>query len=208
VAYHPTFNLVPELYAEFQPDIALHIGVASGRTYFAIENTATKGYFQYTPDIDNRVFSLEEQELAWADQPTTAKTDIDLESVLEEWQQRTVDTKWPPGIGSSLLTAQGAPLANSHVNVTLLEKVFEPVAEEVTIQDGVKWTDAVGSYLCGFIYYTGMAEMSRNGKNQKRDVAFMHVPDLPTDEAVGVGVDVTVELIQSLVKTWREQGAA
>jgi pyrrolidone-carboxylate peptidase len=208
VAYHPVYKLVPELYADFQPDLALHIGVASGRSYFAIENTATRGFFQNIPDVDNKVFSVEEQEQAWSDQPTTAKTDINLESVIGEWQERTAGTNWPPGVGS-LMDAKGmVSMENRTVELKLFEKVFEPAEEEVTVQDGVKWTDAVGNYLCGFIYYTGMAEMSKNGKNKRRDVAFMHVPDLETEEALGVGVDVTVKLIQSLVKTWREQRGA
>lgn len=183
------------------------MGVFAGLPYFAIENTASKGEFQYAPDIDGKVFTVQEQERAWSDQPTTAKTDIDLASVIAEWQTRTAGTKWPPGVGS-LMDARGNSMANRTVEVKMFEKVLEPLEEELSVQDGVKWTDHVGYYLCGFIYYTGMAEMKKNGKNKRRDTAFMHVPSLDTEESLAVGVDVTVELIQSLVKAWREQRGA
>ena len=40
VAYHPVMDVVPQLHAQV-PDIALHIGVAAGRSYFAVEATST-----------------------------------------------------------------------------------------------------------------------------------------------------------------------
>jgi len=81
-------------------------------------------------------------------------------------------------------------------------KFLEDVME---IQRGVEWSDAVGTYLCGFIYYADLVEMGKNGKNKKRDVSFMHVPYLRSEEELQIGVDVAKELVQSLVKTWRAQ---
>lgn len=71
--------------------------------------------------------------------------------------------------------------------------------------DEVRWSDAVGSYLCAFIYYADLVEMWRNGKAKRRDVSFMHVPMLESEEELSVGVEVTVELVQALVASWREQ---
>ena len=67
----------------------------------------------------------------------------------------------------------------------------------------VRWSDAVGSYLCGFIYYASLVEMAKYKGATGRDVVFLHVPSLNSDAQVQAGVDVTVALIQSLVETWR-----
>jgi pyroglutamyl-peptidase len=71
----------------------------------------------------------------------------------------------------------------------------------------VRWSDAVGTYLCAFIYYASMVEMSRETPAGRRDTAFMHVPMLTGEEELQMGVDITVELVQSLVDTWRAQRA-
>jgi pyrrolidone-carboxylate peptidase len=193
VAYHPVIDLVPDLIADYQPDIALHIGVAEGRTYFAVEQTSQKRGYEWGTDVDGEVFTVEEQDALWGDQPATLSTDLDLETIVDVWQNRTADFSWPD------LGQKRAARAGSTVEVKMVEDVMNV--------DDVEWSDAVGTYLCGFIYYTSMVESSRNGKNQARDVAFMHVPMLDTDEEIELGVNVTIELIQSLVQTWREDQA-
>lgn len=186
-------DIVEKLVVEHQPDLTLHMGVAEGRTYFAVEQTSNKyGYGLY--DVDGREFTTEESDTVFAGQPDILSTEIDLQSVVGDWEKRTSDIVWPPELSAN---SDMSVLGNSTVEVKLLEDVMET-------QD-VRWSDDVGYYLCGFIYYTGMVEMGKNGKNKKRDVAFMHVPMLDTEELLNVGVDVTVELLQSLVQTWRAQ---
>ena len=65
----------------------------------------------------------------------------------------------------------------------------------------------MGSYLCGFIYYASLVEIARYKGETSRDVAFMHVPSLTSDEQIQTGVDVTVALVHSLVDTWRAKKA-
>jgi pyrrolidone-carboxylate peptidase len=173
------------------------MGVAEGRKYFAVEQTSQKYGYNWSIDVDGKSFTTEESDKYFAGQPTTLSTDLALTTVVSEWQQRTADVKWPPGLETA---DESGFAANSAVEVKLLEDVMDT-------QD-VRWSDSVGTYLCGFIYYTGMAEMGKNGKNKLRDVAFMHVPSLPTEEHLAVGVDVAIELVQSLVQTWRSQRGA
>ena len=52
-----------------------------------------------------------------------------------------------------------------------------------------------------------MVEMSRSSVAKQRDTAFMHVPLLQEEEELQLGVDVTIELVQSLVASWRAQRA-
>ncbi|KAH7120891.1 hypothetical protein B0J11DRAFT_438774 [Dendryphion nanum] len=175
VAYHPVMDLLPSLHAQ-EPDISLHIGVAAGRTYFAVEATSKKTGYEFSRDVDGKVFTKEEQEVAWGSEPTLHSTSLDLHAIVARWQYLT-----------SNITFSSSDFLSSG-----------PVAPE-----DVKWSDAVGSYLCGFIYYASMVEMGKHRGSEGLDVAFMHVPSLDTDEQVQAGVDVTIALVQSLVETWR-----
>ncbi|KAF2876008.1 hypothetical protein BDV95DRAFT_537799 [Massariosphaeria phaeospora] len=177
VAYHPTLNAVSRLYSEVQPDLSLHMGVAEGRTYFAIEQTSRRNVYHIISDVDGQVFTPEENEAVWAGQPELLSTELDLNAVVADWKNRTADFTWP----------------------------FSATSSDVMSVNDVQWSDSVGNYLCGFIYFAGMAEMGSNGKNKKRDVSFMHVPLLKTEEELQLGVDVAIELIQSLVQSWRSQ---
>ena len=109
VAYHPTINLLPDLYARTKPDVALHIGVAEGRKYFAVEAGSERGNFDLIRDIDGRNFTDAEGDAAWGTAATRLNTDIDLDSTITEWQARTADFKWP-----SILTRQADPWPRRH----------------------------------------------------------------------------------------------
>lgn len=192
-------DIVPPLVQQVQPDIALHMGVAAGRTYFAVEQTSQKNQYSFSPDIDGQVFEDYEGEAIWGDQPQKLSTDIDLQAVVADWQKRTSDITWPANLNEFLTNSSLVP--KSRVNVQLLEDVMGVKA------DDVRWSDAVGSYLCAFIYYADMVQMSKVSKDKKRDVAFMHVPLLEGEEELELGVEVASALIQALVATWRAQRA-
>lgn len=195
-------NLLPGLVSEVQPDIALHIGVAEGRKYFAVEQTSQKGVYGRGSDVEGKPFTDAEGEALWADQPKVLGTALDLPAVVSDWQARTANVTWPSSLSArSAVAAPSAP-----VYVALGGGVLEALDDMSGVNaDDVRWSDAVGTYLCAFIYYADMVEMSRNGKAKRRDVSFMHVPLLTTEEELGVGVEVTVELIQALVGSWRAQ---
>lgn len=221
VAYHPTINLLPDLYATTKPDVALHIGVAEGRKYFAVEAGSERGNFDLIRDIDGKNFTDAEGDAAWGNAAARLNTDIDLDSTITKWQTRTADFKWPSILSRqmsvlSALAEQKVDVKGSHaLSEALGEKGEEMSVAAPDPNDEVRWSDAVGFYLCGFIYYAGMvqksvqpaAEASPQARVGKRDTVFMHVPLLLTEEEIGVGVNVTTELVQSLVETWRVQKA-
>ncbi|KAF1979034.1 peptidase C15, pyroglutamyl peptidase I-like protein [Bimuria novae-zelandiae CBS 107.79] len=184
VAYHPVISTVPALIADVHPDIALHIGVVEGRTYFAVEQTSRRNVYGYSwnADIDGEVFTDTEGDAVWGDQPTVLSTELDLEAVVDEWQNRTEGIVWPEGESEGIQGKAGGD-----------------------DDDEVRLSDNVGTYLCAFIYYTSMVEMGK--ERGQRDTAFMHVPLLLGEEEVQFGVEVTVELIQSLVSSWRAERA-
>ncbi|RYP41911.1 hypothetical protein DL767_000648 [Monosporascus sp. MG133] len=210
VAYHPVFDLVPQLYAEDDYDIVLHTGLAAGREYFAVEQSSSQSRlaewgYQNSPDVDGEVFTVAEQEAAWADEPLSLETDLDLIRVVELWQNKTSHIAFPP-LGDDAGTVTTGPWrsarAGGPVEVELRNDFDYSSALEDTATDDVRWSDDVGFYLCGFIYYTGLVERS---KTEARDVVFMHVPYLDTEAQYATGVEVTIELINSLVESWRER---
>ncbi|KAF2439883.1 peptidase C15, pyroglutamyl peptidase I-like protein [Karstenula rhodostoma CBS 690.94] len=209
VAYHPVIDLVPGLIADIQPDISLHIGVAEGRTYFAVEQTSRKNVYGNMRDVEGKPWTNAEGEEYWAGEEEKLGTEIDLSKVVEEWQGRTEGIAWPGGGG----VGRVGKVQGERVEVTLGGDVMDAAVGEVSSSDvdddgDVRWSDNVGTYLCAFIYYTSMVEMSRETQGGRRDTAFMHVPMLTEDAEFQMGVDITVELVQSLVDTWRAQRAA
>jgi pyroglutamyl-peptidase len=205
VAFHPIIDLLPGLIGEVQPDIALHIGVAEGRKYFAVEQTSQKGVYGGGSDFYGERWGDDEEQRLWGDQPVVLSTDLDLPAVVSDWKARTANVTWPPSLSSSSFLSKVA-MPSTPVDVALGGDVLDVLEEQNGLaSDEVRWSDAVGSYLCGFIYYADMVESSRNGKAKRRDVSFMHVPMLQSEEELSVGVEVTVELVQALVGSWREQ---
>jgi pyroglutamyl-peptidase len=183
----------------------LHIGVAEGRKYFAVEQTSGKNRYSWAPDVEGKVFEDAEGAKIWGDQPETLSTNLDLQSVVSDWQARTANITWPSSLSESALRSMMAS-PSSPVGVALGGDVLDVLEEQQSAAaDDVRWSDAVGSYLCAFIYYADMVEMSKHGKAKKRDVSFMHVPLLLSKEELDVGVQVTIELVQALVGTWRKQ---
>ncbi|KAF2469054.1 peptidase C15, pyroglutamyl peptidase I-like protein [Lindgomyces ingoldianus] len=196
VAYHPVINLIPNLIQTHQPDIVLSIGVAPGRSYFAVEQTAHKNGYNRVPDVENKTFTAAENDAVWGSQPPQLSTSLDLEDVVERWQDLTSNIRFPFEIGGDPKAKAKRitkSMAGSFVDVRLGGNVMQ-------VED-VRWSDNVGTYLCGFIYFTDMVEM---GKAGKRNVAFMHVPMLEDEEEITTGVEVTVALVKAIVESWKE----
>ena len=154
-SYHFLFDVVPTLLERHKPDIVLHIGLAVGRDYFAIEEGADRdGYNQY-PDVDRKVFNKTEIKKAWGKSPSRLTTSYDLEVVLEKWHARS-------------------------------KKDFD-----------LRISDDVGSYVCGFVYYTSL---ERRRKGEGSSTVFMHVPPLPEKSDIEKGLRVTLGLIEVLAE--------
>lgn len=127
---------------------------------------------EWSRDIDGKVFTSVEEEQIWGGEPAVLSTQIDLEGVVDKWQNRTAGIVWPSSGRASGATKQGP----AKVDVKLREKVWEVEAGEggMGTRDGgddVRWSDNVGTYLCAFIYYTSMVEMERV-VGKRRDTAF------------------------------------
>jgi pyroglutamyl-peptidase len=199
----------------------LHIGVAEGRKYFAVEAGSRRGNFDFSQDIENRNFTRAEGDAVWGDAPRRLDTDLDLNATVEKWQSRTKELAWPAILTRSMKNMGVEENGKVDVKVShgladfLAEESGENMAAASTDPDKVRWSDDVGTYLCGFIFYAGMVQKSTmvaadsrpSARVGKRDTAFMHVPLLKSEKEIALGVNVTIALVQSLVESWRAQKA-
>jgi pyrrolidone-carboxylate peptidase len=182
VAYNNVVNLVPKLLPPANPlypppDIVLHIGLAAGRNYFAIEQGSHSHGYGKIPDVDGQRFEDAEAEKHFPSSkyPHKLKTSFDTSDVLARWK---------------------ANLGYTSVDGTKIDQG----CSDVRIS-----TDA-GNFLCGFIYYNSLAHYF-NIKKEERPVVFLHVPDLSSSEdKLREGWEATVALIKALVESRRKAG--
>lgn len=182
VAYHHVADLVPKLLPPGnqlypKPDIVLHIGLAAGRKFFALEQGAHGRGFDKIPDVDGERFSDGDAESRFpaAKFPTVLKTSFDTPDVL---------SRWKANLGYACVDG-------------------DPVVESLP---DVRLSPDAGNFLCGFLYYNSLAHCF-SIKEEERPVVFMHVPDLSQSESkLREGWEVTVALIKALVESKRKNG--
>ncbi|EFQ96422.1 hypothetical protein PTT_01262 [Pyrenophora teres f. teres 0-1] len=188
VSYNTVLDLIPTLLPPGNPmypvpDIILHIGLAAGRSYYAIESTARgRGYGQIA-DVDGIRFSDEEAEERFPGNmyPRTLETGFEMGDVLGRWKGFLGGSK------------SGGTKDDGNT-----EKIGAP---------DVRISHDAGNFLCGFIYYNSLAHYFEKGKEGERPVIFLHVPDLSkSEEEMREGWGVTVALIKVLVESRRVAG--
>ena len=182
VSYNHVLNLVPTLLPPNNPmypapDIILHIGLAAGRSYYALEQSANgRGYSQIA-DVDGQRFpdSAAEAHFPSSKYPAKLSTSFNTPDVLARWKANLGYTSI-----DGTTTDEGCP--------------------------DVRISHDAGNFLCGFIYYNSLAHYFGIGQDE-RPVVFMHVPDLSgSEERLREGWEVAVALIKALVESRRKAG--
>lgn len=182
MAYRHVVDLVPKLlpslvYDDTQPEVVLHIGLAAGRNFFAIEQGAHGRGYGEIPDVDGERYydAIAEARFPSAKFPKVLKTSFDTSDVLARWK---ANLGYPSGEG----------------------KRENGDAPDVQISQ-----DA-GNFLCGFIYFNSLAHYF-SIKEDERPVAFLHVPDLSySEEKIKEGREIAIALIKALVESKRKNG--
>jgi pyroglutamyl-peptidase len=182
VTYERVVELVPKLLTPAsplcpQPDIVLHIGLAAGRKFFALEQGSSGQGYDKIPDVDGKRFPNSSMEAKFppSEFPDALNTSFDTSDVVARWKKE---------LGYS--SAEGN-------------------AEIEGLPD-VQLSFDAGNFLCGFIYYNSLAHYF-SIKEDERPVAFMHVPDLSySDEKTQEGQEVAIALIKALVESRRKHG--
>ena len=92
--------------------------------------------------------------------------------------------------------AKSSPRLNSSLD---LEDVLGKWRAQVGNGLDLRTSDDVGSYVCGFVYYTSLEYLWRRGNDLP--AVFMHIPPLPDRGDVDRGMKVTLGLIRALAET-------
>ncbi|KAF1938049.1 peptidase C15, pyroglutamyl peptidase I-like protein [Clathrospora elynae] len=183
VAYKTVLTLVPNLLPPANPlcpapDIILHIGLAAGRNYFAIEQGSHGRGYGKIPDVDGQRFDDDAAESAFPASkfPEELTTSFNISDVL---------ARWKVGLGHPA--------------------VDDGARKDKRFPD-VRISTNAGNFLCGFIYYNSLAHYFEI-KQDERPVVFLHVPDLSgSGDKLREGWNVTVGLIKALVESRRKLG--
>jgi hypothetical protein len=152
---------------------------------------------------------------------------------------------WSPSPGHPGITADEVPDSlHTALNHAAIAKKWQERCEGMSTEIGapssdhggrkIKWkaevgpTDGVGSFLCGFIYYTSLTHYFLSKRVLKDDnmldlttpdeaksrskqkgaggpVLFMHTPECPTEAHVKLGHNILVNLIHTMVESHLEQ---
>jgi pyroglutamyl-peptidase len=183
-AYHKIFTRTSELITQHAPDVVVHMGldVDSGPGVFKVERGAPREGYHNIPDIDRKVFTRAENKKTFGKAPASLVTTLDIDAAAEIWRSACSSLTFPKDLAISKAKGKGKSQSKQPVDVTL--------------------SDDVGTYVCGFQYYTSMLQTEK--RTNGRDVVFFHVPNLATTEEVKVGASVTEELIKVLVEARRQ----
>lgn len=180
-AYHKILEEIPRLITTHRPDVIVHIGLDldSKPGVFRVERSAPKEGYHDIPDTNRKVFTRAENKKIFGKSSTSLITSLDIDTAVKTWQAACSSITVSPADKSAHV--QGSKLGSKNKK------------QRVSVQVG----DDVGTYVCGFQYYSSMLEMQK--QSGKRPVVFLHVPKLDTNEQVQIGVEVTQELIRALV---------
>ncbi|KAF2634463.1 peptidase C15, pyroglutamyl peptidase I-like protein [Massarina eburnea CBS 473.64] len=180
-AYHKIFTQTTALIDQHNPDIVVHMGLAVDRDYFAIEQSAPKEGYHEFPDVERKVFTRAENKKTFGKAPDQLATSFDLDSVVTAWQDACSRISFSTEGGKEKGKVKGKQ-ARKTVDV--------------------RYSNDVGTYVCGFMYYVSLLEMDKRKK--ARHSVFLHVPKLERKEATEVGVEVTKRAIEALVGEWEK----
>lgn len=174
VAYHTLLKSSVQLIEKHNPTIVLHIGVAARRDYFAVEQSSLRNGYDRSPDTEGRVLTKADAQNAWGEgSPESLSSSFDLESVVALWKRHLVSS---------------------------LGKLMEQKAPQHKQLADVRLSDNVGSYGCGLLYYSSLAELHKTRGGHKNAV-FLHVPQLSGDLEYEMGKEVTIALILALAES-------
>ncbi|KAF2787953.1 peptidase C15, pyroglutamyl peptidase I-like protein [Melanomma pulvis-pyrius CBS 109.77] len=204
--YHDILTTTPALIKEHNPDIVVHIGLAHGRTWFAVEKGAQKEGYHEVLDMGRKVFTRAENKKLWGKEVGRLESTLELEVAVEAWSEEVRGVGLPPRDSSSGPGVGGEAKERGKKGKQKTKEAADSYSnakgKSAREQVDVRLSDDVGNYVCGFMYYVSLLEMQRS--TGRMDTVFFHVPYLESEEEVLVGVRVAEALIRALVGVWEE----
>ncbi|OCK76180.1 peptidase C15, pyroglutamyl peptidase I-like protein, partial [Lepidopterella palustris CBS 459.81] len=198
VSYKTVISLIPSLLSPSSqkpgtptPDIVLHLGLAAGRKFYALERGAHRDGYDSIPDVDGETFPPETTPPSKSCASTHSGTAMDM------------DTDTIPETHSP--HASLPPILNTSFNTAAVLQHCLSLLPDTNYSD-VRLSEDAGNFMCGFIYYNSLAHFYKKANGGERPVMFLHVPNLPTEEDIKSGREVACALIRALVESWRKDG--
>ncbi|WPH00492.1 Hypothetical protein R9X50_00332100 [Acrodontium crateriforme] len=171
VAYSESRKLVPALLDSYDGaiNIVLHIGMASGRKFYAAEHYAHREGYSAHKDLDGEVPSPDEADTVYGDCPSLMSTSLDFDELMKLW--KTNISKLPDesvGAGADCRLSEDA--GNFLCDYT---------------------------YFNSLAWFGRRNKRMEGGKASDRPVMFLHVP--AEVERIPQGKEVAIALIRALV---------
>lgn len=173
VCYEEVRELVPKIHEAYidSVDLVLHIGMASGRDFYTLEQIGHRdGYHKYK-DVDGKILPEDDGLLRFADCPAAMTTSLNYAAVLGKWQ--TIMLGLPedsPGFGADCRPSNDA---------------------------GNYLCDYI--YFNSLAWYGRRSNNVVDGMASDRPVLFLHVPADSDPQTLERGMVATLALIQAMV---------
>jgi len=198
-SYHGLLQTVPLLVRSNidAVDLFLLIGVAVGQEYYSVEQNAVRDGYHEVPDLDRRTLPKSEGVKIWGRKSRERLvTSVDLAAVVKSWHEERAVVH----LGNDKKRLGGKKA----------DEAGRGQGQQKSLPD-LRHTDDVGSYVCGLLYYSTLAELVRitneraaatTATSGKREIegkaVFLHVPLLLGDEQFKAGYEVVVALMRAL----------
>ena len=69
-----------------KPDVILHLGLAEGRTFYALERQSCRNEFHQLKDVDGKQLTRDHVEAMWSDCPRILKPSFEVSQVFKGWR--------------------------------------------------------------------------------------------------------------------------
>ncbi|KAK8181765.1 uncharacterized protein BKA78DRAFT_51001 [Phyllosticta capitalensis] len=179
VAYHPVATLVPTILSAQNPDLVLHLGLAAGRNYFALERSSVRIGYGRNKDVLGQRWTDVDSDRQWPSHlkaftegdgklcsyPDRLATSLPFEDIWRRWRALCADIE---GVGDG-------PSSSATFVTTISTPTPIGVAPSATSTSrpwnrvDVRPSDDVGSFLCGFIYWTTLAWFWARGQQRQKE---------------------------------------
>lgn len=174
VCYESVRDLIPKIHESYidKVDLVLHIGMASGRSFYTLEQIGHRDGYHKNKDLDGKTLALDEGLLRFADCPIDMTTSLNYAGVLGRWQTAILDlAEGTPGFGADCRPSKDA---------------------------GNFLCDYI--YFNSLAWYGRRSYNVVDGMASDRPVLFLHVPAESDERSLAMGRAVTLALIQAMVE--------
>ncbi|KAL8670145.1 MAG: hypothetical protein Q9224_007694 [Gallowayella concinna] len=176
VSYREVYELVPLLHESFQGtvDLVLHIGMASGRSFYTFELHGHRDGYTRNKDLEGKTLPPDHGLIHFQDCPSMMTTSFDCAGLLKDWKANITDIpETSPAHAADVRPSEDA----GHY---LCDYIYF---------NSLAWFDRQSGSLDGT-------------KASNRPVMFLHVPADSDSVTLAKGREVTMALIEAMVSNW------